>query len=133
SRGTNIGQGPVVAAARHQRRRPHRGGDLPHLGLAGQRGLLLEALYLPAVFAVPGHHLYRRLGVRLDSVADLAVPGDHHPRHSDRIPAYLLLLPEGLLPRLLAGPRGLRGAPAPPRAHPPDPVPPGPPTPPPGP
>src|SRR5499427_8163181 len=109
-RGTDLAQGPVVAPARHQRGRPRRGGDLPHLGLAGQRELLLEALHLPAVLAVPGHHVHGRGGVRLDPVADLADPGDHHPLDTDGIPADLLLLPKGLLPGLLAGADRLRGA-----------------------
>src|SRR5690242_7726336 len=98
----------MVAAAGHQRDRTRRGGDLSHLGLAGERELLLEALHLTAVLAVPGDHLHPGFRVRLDPVADLAVPGDHHHRRADGFPAYLLLLPEGLLPGVLAGACGLR-------------------------
>src|SRR5215471_19339827 len=100
----------MVAAARHQWRRPRHRGDLSHLGLAGQRGLLLETVHLAAVLPLPGDHLHAGVRVQLDSVADLAVPGDHHPRRPDGVPAHLLLLQEGLLPVLLAGARGLRGA-----------------------
>ena len=57
-RGTDPAQGPMVAAARHQRDRPRRGGDLSHLGLAGERGLLLAAVHLPAVLPLPGDHLH---------------------------------------------------------------------------
>src|SRR5215472_14332080 len=99
----------MVAAAGHQWRCPGRGRDLSHLGLAGQRGLLLEALHFPALLAVPGDHVHEGLGLRLDPVADLAHPSDHHHRRPAGVPAYLLLLPEGLLPRLLAGAGGVRG------------------------
>src|SRR5215469_15078452 len=110
NRGTDPAQGSMVAAARHQWGRPRRGGDLPHLGLAGQHELLLEALHIPAVLAVPGDHVHERGRTLLDPVADLADPSDHHHLGADGVSADLLLLPEGLLPGLLASAGRLRRA-----------------------
>ncbi len=49
----------------------------------------------------------RRLRAAVRLVAVLA--GADHPDHPARLPADLLLLPQGLLPGVLAGPAGLRG------------------------
>src|SRR5258708_14330305 len=62
----------LVAAARHQRDRARRGRDLPDPGLPGQPELLLEALYLPSVLAVPGNEVPRRCRHGLDPGCELA-------------------------------------------------------------
>ena len=47
---------PWWRAAGHHRRRADRLGRVRDLGVPGQRGLLLEAVHLAVVLAVPGHH-----------------------------------------------------------------------------
>src|SRR5664279_1241327 len=110
SRRTHSPQGQVVA-------RPT--GDLPRVdgvrglcdvpGVPG-RVLLLRALSLAVLLAMPDHRL--RAGVeRLRPAHQLvaAVPGADHPDLPAGLPDDLLLLPEGLLPGVLVLPAGLRG------------------------
>src|ERR1700730_9119651 len=112
---THVPQGPLVAGAAHYRDPAHDLGCLCHgarfhrpLVLRGQ-GSLPDALLLPV--------RQRRMRGRSEQPGPL-VPGgaaDHSVRGGvaavrTRLPAFLLLLPARVLPRVLERPGGLRGA-----------------------
>ena len=84
----------------------HRLRDDPGLpGLALLRG----AVPLAVLLAVPRRLRRGRLGLRPAVRVVPAVGGADHPDLPARLPADLLLLPQGLLPVLLAEPAGVRG------------------------
>ncbi len=101
------------------------------LDLAGlrERRLLRGAVRLALLLTVPGGELpehAREARTPISSAAGEASPRDHHPDLPARLPADLLLLPQGLLPRLLGVPARLRGGRAAPHVHRRDPLPAGP-------
>src|SRR6266516_7998876 len=91
SRRQDAAPGSMVAPARDHRRLPGDRRDLPDLGLPGQQRLLLGALHLAAVLALPDHELRGGLGLSLDPLAVGPDAGDHHHRRPARLPLYLLL------------------------------------------
>src|SRR6201996_9698550 len=127
-RGEDLPPGPVVAPAGHRRHPAEPVGRVRH-GPGVHGPLLLGAgLPLPDPVLLALHQ--RRVRARLEHPGPL-VPGGpaDHPLRGDLaavragLPADLLLLPPGLLPRLLAGAGRVRGARAAREVHPRDPVP----------
>src|SRR3954453_14919815 len=99
----------------------HRLLDVPRLP---ERLLLRRALHLAVL--LPVHHHGMR-GQHLPEAvhgALLDLPGDLHPRLPAGFPADLLLLPQGVLPVVLAVATGMRGRGAPSPVHRGSPVPP---------
>ena len=84
-------------------------------GRRSERPLLCRALSLAVLLAV-SHPVVRPPDLRRRPARRLAahhrdrVAGVPHPGWARPLPADLLLLPQGLLPLVLAGPRRLRGA-----------------------
>ena len=79
------------------------------LGRAPERQLLRGAVPVALLFAVPRHQLRARECAAVRLVVQL-VAGHPDPVDPRRLPADLLLLPQGLLPLLLLVAAGLRGA-----------------------
>src|SRR5215207_10841223 len=109
----------------------HGGGarrvrGLRHLGGFRQPGLLRRPVPVAVLLAVPGRQLPGAdLGDRRQLVA--ALPRPAGPAVPARVPADLLLLPQGVLPVVLVGATGLRRPRRPAPLHRRDPLPPDPP------
>src|SRR5262245_34850018 len=112
-RGGDLAQGRVVGPAAHRLRGPARVHHLLDVGGAPERPLLRAALSLAVLLAVH-RQVVRPLHVRLrlarlhvsdhrDRVAGVPYPVGARP-----LPADLLLLPQGLLPLVLAVTAGVR-------------------------
>src|SRR5262249_8664924 len=114
--------GHLVAASRH---RGPRAGRLRHLldvGGAPERALLRSALPLALLLAVcgpvlPSQDVRFRAPGRASAHPGRGLTGLPHPVGAGPLPPHLLLLPQGLLPLVLAVPARLRGARRPPHLH----------------
>src|SRR5260370_39332943 len=123
---THVPQGPLVAGAAHYRDTAHDLGHLRHRARFHRPLVLRAPVPLPDAFLLAVRQRRMRGGVEQPGPL---VPGGAADRSLRAgvaavragLPAVLLLLPAGLLPGVLARPRGPRGpgAPRPPyRPHP---------------
>src|SRR3954447_112325 len=102
--------GPVVDLPGADVHGLHGVRHLCHLARVRGRALLLRAVPLAVLLAVPDRRLRRgvlRLRQPVQLVAALA--GADHPDLPVGLPDDLLLLPQGVLPVVLAQPAGVRG------------------------
>ncbi|CAA9357769.1 MAG: putative succinate dehydrogenase [membrane anchor subunit] (succinic dehydrogenase), partial [uncultured Frankineae bacterium] len=88
-----------------------------------ERQLLRGALHLAVLLALPDRRLPGRHVPRAVLRTVVPQPGAVHPHRAAGLPPDLLLLPQGLLPVVLALPAGVRGRRAAPDLHGGDPVP----------
>src|SRR5882724_4653382 len=114
-RGVAPENGPVVGTADHGRDRARLVPRLLDVGGLPERALLRAALSVAVLFTVP---LPFVPASELRLRAARHPPADHrralarvpHPRRAGPVPADLLLLPQGVLPLVLAGAARVRRA-----------------------
>src|SRR5438105_1520100 len=108
---TDASPGPLVGTAGNELHGPVAVRDLFDVGGLPERELLRAAVPVALLFAV--HRDVVREDGRAAPVVDRQLvddlAGHHHPDRSAGFPTDLLLLPKGVLPRVLAVASGVRG------------------------